>query len=132
MTRGEVAANLKGLMREMLYWWDTGEKDVTPKGMAPHFAAPEVLQSYYSNFNTARRHFKQVEGPPADIYSAGVLLFQMLTGCVPFSADDAELADIEVPEKIPQHSRELWRRAAAVTKQQVVWVCARPYHQHTL
>ncbi|KAL3149900.1 hypothetical protein ABBQ38_013265 [Trebouxia sp. C0009 RCD-2024] len=97
-----------------------GEKDVTPKGLAPDYSAPEVLQSFFTNFKRSRYHSRQVDGPPADIYSAGVILFQMLTGCIPFPANRV-VFPIEVPEHVPQHSRELWRRAAAVSTQQALW-----------
>ncbi|KAL3143924.1 hypothetical protein ABBQ32_003740 [Trebouxia sp. C0010 RCD-2024] len=97
-----------------------GEKDVTPKGLAPDYSAPEVLQSFFTNFKRSRYHSRQVDGPPADIYSAGVILFQMLTGCIPFSANRV-VFPIEVPEYIPQHSRELWHKAAAVSTQQALW-----------
>ncbi|KAL3149906.1 hypothetical protein ABBQ38_013271 [Trebouxia sp. C0009 RCD-2024] len=98
-----------------------GEKDVTPKGLAPDYAAPEVLKSFYSHFKKSRHLSRQVDGPPADVYSAGVILFQMLTGCIPFPANSEAFPISEVPEDIPQHSRDLWRMATVVYVQQILW-----------
>jgi hypothetical protein len=52
---------------------------LTQTGMAvgtPYYMAPEQI-----------RNAKEV-GPGADIYSAGVLLYEMVTGSVPYNADD--------------------------------------------
>ena len=93
-----------------------------PKGLTPDYAAPEVLNSFLDKFKKAPGNSRQVDGPAADMYSAGIILFQMLTGCTPFSTTSMDFTTIEVPKKVPQHLREIWQMAAAVTQQQTSWV----------
>ncbi|KAL3149894.1 CBL-interacting protein kinase [Trebouxia sp. C0009 RCD-2024] len=101
-----------------------GARDVTPKGMTPEYAATEVLTSVMSQLRKDRCQLKMIDGPPADVFSAGIVLYQMLTGCVPFSTYNMDLSKIPVPKEVSQKAREQWQMAAAVLQLHTSWVQA--------
>jgi len=59
--------------------------DLHPQGATPAYAAPEVLRSLQQQYEGAEWDDTLVNGPSADWWSVGVVLFSLLTGDMPFS-----------------------------------------------
>ena len=111
----------------MIRCCNSGKRGVVPKGLTPEYAAPEVLASFLSKFRKVGRQCSMVKGPVADCFSAGIVLYQMLTGYVPFSLHNTDLFQIKVPKHVPGKARVQWQMAAAVLEQHMSWV-----YQHML
>ena len=52
------------------------------RSMTPHYASPEQMNG-------------QAIGTASDIYSLGVILYEMLTGCAPYEADEEDLDELK-------------------------------------
>lgn len=80
----------------------------TPCG-TPHYLAPEVLTG------------KHYDGRQADIWSCGIILYAMLTGCHPFDGDGlAQLIrnvcnlNYSFPKSVPKEARDLIKKLLVV------------------
>lgn len=59
----------------------------------PKYAAPELVRGLVDSQNAT-----------TDIYAVGILLYQLLTGKVPFDGEMAEVLDMQLNKKIPLHN----------------------------
>lgn len=75
---------------------NTKESSYTVDGQfigKPKYAAPELVRGLVDSQN-----------PTTDIYAVGILLYQLLTGKVPFDGEMAEVLDMQLNKKIPLHN----------------------------
>jgi eukaryotic-like serine/threonine-protein kinase len=73
---------------------EEGRAKVADFGLARHAAGPGTLTEAGTVLGTAayispEQAAGEPAGPASDVYSFGVMLFRMLTGALPFTADDA-------------------------------------------
>lgn len=59
----------------------------------PKYAAPELVRGLVGSQNTT-----------TDIYAVGILLYQLLTGNVPFDGEMAEVLEMQLNKKMPLHN----------------------------
>jgi len=64
----------------------------------PSYMAPEQAQGTVKN---------QIVGPPADVWALGVMLYEMLTGAVPFAGEDTVAVLYQVVHVTPKRPREV-------------------------
>ncbi len=94
--------------------------DVRPEGATPAYAPPEVLRSLQQQYEGAEWDDALVNGPSADWWSVGVVLFFLLTGDLPFS-DEGPVVK-EAPVTVPSHCRAQWQDYQRVLEEQQIWV----------
>ena len=99
---------------------DTDVCDIQPVGATPAYASPEQLRSLQIHFEQRQHPELLVNGPSSDLFSAGVVLFEQLTGVLPFLP--AENIERSVPDSVPENSRERWREYEAMSQAHYVWV----------
>ena len=84
---------------------EEGRPKVADFGLARHAAGPGTLTEAGTVLGTAayispEQAAGEPAGPASDVYSFGVILFRMLTGALPFVADDA-LALVDMHRRTP-------------------------------
>ena len=94
----------------------------------PTYIAPEILKE------------KGYEGPPVDIWSAGVVLYTMLYGIFPFHADTTKEIETlilrgkyKLPDEISEDAKDLLRRildSNPITRINVSSIYSHPWMQN--
>ena len=80
--------------------------DVIPHGATVPYAAPELLRSLRMQCEGAFMYRVGINGPSADFWAIGVVLYELLTGELPFTGKGYIAA--QVPESVPPHLKPDW------------------------
>ena len=98
-------------------------KDIAPQGSTPAYAAPEVLRSLQLHYEEASAETDgvNINGPAADLYSTGVVLYELLTGELPFDSK-GNIAAGTAPSHVHSRHKSGWEGYEAMLQLQQTWV----------
>ena len=102
---------------------------VIPRSVTASYAAPEVLRSLQLQCTGACVHRVGINGPSADFWAVGVVLYELLTGELPFTGK-CYTAGQEPEYPLPPDLKPEWERYTCMLEGQQSWV--RPSSVHML
>ena len=99
---------------------DTNILDVEPAGATPAYASPEQLRSLQIQLEQRQHADLLVNGAASDMFSAGVVLYEQLTGQLPFLP--AKHVKKCPPDSVPNESRKGWQQYEMMSQAHHAWV----------
>ena len=94
--------------------------EVKPAGATPDYASPEQLRSLQIQYERRQHADLLINGASSDTFSAGVVLFEQLTGVLPFMPVDH--IERSAPDFLPEDQRRIWEHYEALSQAHYIWV----------
>ena len=99
---------------------DTSIRDVEPFGGTVNCASPEQLRAIHIQLEQRKHPDRLINGASSDMFSAGVVLYEQLTGVLPFLP--LQHVGRSAPQSVPERLKARWEEIEAMLQAHNVWV----------
>ena len=105
---------------------DLHSSSVVPQGTTPAYGAPEILRSLQKQYEQQGLlrvcSGIAINGPAADYWGAGIVVYKFLTGHLPFDCKDSLTAS-KAPTYVLSRHQPYWEAYESILHLQQTWVC---------
>lgn len=103
---------------------DIHTQEVQPTGATTDYASPEQLRSLQIQFERREHEDLLINGASSDMFSVGVVLYEQLTGVLPFQP--VEHISRSAPASVPEELKGRWEEYEAMSQAHRLWVSIWP------
>ncbi|KAL3140269.1 hypothetical protein ABBQ38_004538 [Trebouxia sp. C0009 RCD-2024] len=98
---------------------DIHTQEVQPTGATTDYASPEQLRSLQIQFERREHEDLLINGASSDMFSVGVVLYEQLTGVLPFQP--VEHISRSAPASVPEELKGRWEEYEAMSQAHRLW-----------